>query len=43
MVAIDDEGVELADVETAREQAIEGARLICDQVRRGRINLGHRL
>lgn len=43
-VCIDDEGIELSGAEVAREQAVLGAReLICEQVRRGRISLQHRI
>jgi hypothetical protein len=44
VVAIDDEGRELADVGVARTEAIAAAReLICEQVREGRLDLRHRI
>ena len=44
VVARDDEGIELGGPEAARRSAIDGARaLICDQAKRGRIDLGHRI
>lgn len=44
VVARDDEGIELADSQAAREAALAGAReLICEQVRRGRVCLQHRI
>lgn len=45
MVAIDEEGVELPDLEAARAEAIRGARsLISDAVvTQGRLNLKHRI
>lgn len=44
VVVLDDEGVELADSEAAKAAAVVGAReLICDQVRRGRVTLHHRI
>ena len=44
VVLRDDEGIELADSEAARAEALAGARaLICDQVRKGRLSLHHRI
>jgi hypothetical protein len=44
IIARDDEGIDLADLEAARRAAISSARaMICDQVAKGHINLGHRL
>jgi hypothetical protein len=43
-VVRDEEGIELADRRAAEQAAIAGARaLICDQVMKGRIALGHRI
>jgi Domain of unknown function (DUF6894) len=44
VVVMDDEGIELPTIEAARESALTGARaMICDQVSKGKINLGHRI
>lgn len=44
VIALDDEGRELADVAEARAAAVAGAReIIADQVREGRLNLRHRI
>ena len=44
IVALDDEGVDLPDAETARAAALSGARgMICDQVKKGLLNLSHRI
>lgn len=43
-VALDEEGRDLRDVETATREAIKGAReLMCEQLRNGRLFLGHRI
>jgi hypothetical protein len=43
-VAMDDEGVDLPDLDAAREQALESAReLVCDAVHKGHLNLEHRI
>jgi hypothetical protein len=43
-IALDEEGLELADRETARRVAVRGARaLACEQVTRGELHLGHRI
>lgn len=40
----DDEGLELADADAAREAALAGARaMICDQIKSGRLTLHHRV
>ena len=44
IVARDEEGVELADIEAARRTAMFGVRaMICDQVTKGHLHLDHRL
>jgi hypothetical protein len=44
IVVRDDEGIDLADAEAAREAALAGARaLMCDQLKQGRLNLSHRI
>ena len=44
MIVEDEEGLELPDLATAREQAIVGGReLLCEQVRIGRMRLHHRI
>lgn len=44
VVALDVEGVDLPDLAAAQKVALDGAReLICDQVRKGHLNLGHRV
>ena len=44
IVSTDEDGLDLADEDAARAEALRGARdLICEQVRNGRINLGHRI
>ena len=43
-ITLDDKGMELPDLETARDFAIESVRhLICDTVQKGRLNLDHRI
>jgi hypothetical protein len=40
----DDEGIELADAEAARREAVAGARsMMCDQLTAGRLSLHHRI
>jgi hypothetical protein len=40
----DDEGIELADAEAARREALAGARsIMCDQVAQGRLSLHYRI
>lgn len=42
LTADDEEGLELADDESARETALEAARsLVCESVRNGHLNLDH--
>lgn len=44
IIALDEEGAELADLAAAREQAIVSARsLACESIRQGRLNLDHRI
>jgi hypothetical protein len=44
VTALDDEGIDLPDIETARQAALGGARdLAADQVKKGRLNLTHRI
>jgi hypothetical protein len=44
IVVRDDEGMELADVDAARREALAGIReMMCDQVRQGRLILHHRI
>ena len=44
VIAHDDEGLELADVAAAREQAMESAReLVCEGIHKGHLNLDHRI
>jgi hypothetical protein len=44
VVLTDDEGIELPDAEAARREALAGVRaMMCDQVRNGRLVLGHRV
>ena len=44
VIAIDEEGLELPDLETAREQAMESAReLVCEGIHKGHLNLDHRI
>lgn len=41
---VDDEGLELPDSAAAREAALEEARvLVCESIRRGHLNLEHRI
>lgn len=41
---IDEEGSELADIEAARDYALEAARdLVCESVKGGHLNLDHRI
>ena len=43
-IALDDDGMDLPDVETARQQALLGARsLICEEVAKGHLNLSYRI
>lgn len=44
VAALDDEGMELRDLDAARDEAIRGAReLACEQIRKGALNLAHRI
>jgi hypothetical protein len=44
IVAMDEEGLDLPDVEAAREQALESAReLVCEDIHKGQLNLDHRI
>ena len=44
VIARDDEGSELPDLEAARRYAIKGAReLACEQIKSGKLSLHHRL
>jgi hypothetical protein len=44
VVALDDEGLELADIEAARREAVRGARsLACEEVLHGHLHLHHRI
>jgi hypothetical protein len=44
VIAIDEEGLELADLDAAREQAMESAReLVCEGIHKGHLNLDHRI
>jgi hypothetical protein len=44
IVAIDEEGLELPDLEAARAQALESAReLVCEGIHKGQLNLDHRI
>ena len=44
VVALDEEGCELPDLEAVRQRAIEGAReLACEQIRKGKLTLHHRI
>jgi hypothetical protein len=44
IIAEDEEGVELRDVEAAREHAIEEARvMVCESIKKGHLNLEHRI
>lgn len=44
VIALDREGIELPDVEAAREYAIQGIReLICEDVQAGKLSLKHRI
>jgi hypothetical protein len=44
VVATDEEGAELADIDAAREKAEEDAReMVCASVREGYLNLDHRI
>ncbi|HEX8366028.1 MAG TPA: hypothetical protein VD887_04270 [Allosphingosinicella sp.] len=43
-ITLDEEGIELPDLDAAREQAIESARaLVCESVKHGHLNLDHRI
>lgn len=44
LIALDEEGVELPNVDAARERAITNAReLACSEIRDGYLNLKHRI
>ncbi|MDB5693258.1 MAG: hypothetical protein JWO81_2321 [Alphaproteobacteria bacterium] len=44
VVAMDDEGIELADLAAAREQAMDSAReMVCEAINKGHLNLDHRI
>ena len=44
LVMLDDEGIELADIEAVRRQAVAGIHaMMCDQLMRGRLVLHHHL
>jgi hypothetical protein len=44
LVATDEEGLELPDVDAAREQAMDSAReLVCESIHQGHLNLDHRI
>ena len=44
VVAIDEEGIELPDLDAAREQAMDSAReLVCESIHKGHLNLDHRI
>jgi hypothetical protein len=44
LATFDEDGVELPDFEAVRRVAIKGAReLACEQLRRGKVTLGHRI
>jgi len=44
VVAIDEEGIELPDLDAAREQALDSAReLVCESIHKGHLNLDHRI
>ena len=44
IVAMDEEGLELPDLDAAREQAMESAReLVCEGIHKGHLNLDHRI
>jgi hypothetical protein len=44
VIAIDEEGLELPDLEAAREQAMDSAReLVCESIHKGHLNLDHRI
>lgn len=41
---LDEEGLDAADFDSARDMAIQCARdLMCEQLRKGRLNLNHRI
>ncbi|MDB5720278.1 MAG: hypothetical protein JWP15_896 [Alphaproteobacteria bacterium] len=43
-IVMDEEGQELADLEAAREVALDSARdLVCESVQHGHLNLDHRI
>lgn len=43
-ITLDEEGLELPDLEAARQEALESARsLVCDAVHKGYLNLDHRI
>jgi hypothetical protein len=42
--AIDEEGMDLPDLDAAREQAMDSAReLVCEAIHQGHLNLDHRI
>jgi hypothetical protein len=44
LVATDEEGMVLPDLDAAREQAMDSAReLVCEAVHKGHLNLDHRI
>ncbi|MDB5693254.1 MAG: hypothetical protein JWO81_2317 [Alphaproteobacteria bacterium] len=44
VVVMDDEGIELPDAEAARREAVAGIReMMCEQLRKGRLALHHRI
>lgn len=44
IVVLDEDGIELPNEGAAYAEALSGAReLMCEQVREGRLNLGHRI
>jgi hypothetical protein len=43
-IVMDEEGIDLPDLEAAREVALDSARdLVCESVHQGHLNLDHRL
>lgn len=44
IIATDEEGLDLPDVDAAREQAMDSAReLVCESIHKGHLNLDHRI
>ncbi|MEA3003250.1 MAG: hypothetical protein QOH81_2038 [Sphingomonadales bacterium] len=44
VVAMDEEGIELPDLATAREQAMDAAReMVCEAINKGHLNLDYRI